>query len=56
MQMKKLEVAESLVSNMHKTLSLFDYIDPKIFGSWFTVFFLLIAAEPMLERRRSRWR
>lgn len=41
-QMKKLEVAESLVSNMHKTLSLFDYIDPKIFGSWFTVFFLLI--------------
>ncbi|MBO4630781.1 MAG: cation:proton antiporter [Lentisphaeria bacterium] len=40
-QLKKLEIAETLgPSLMPKSLSLFDYIDPKIFGSWFTLFFL----------------
>ena len=42
-QLKKLEIAENATSSlMPKSLSLFDYLDPKIFGSWFTLFFLMI--------------
>jgi len=41
-QLKKLELAAGMPSLMPKSLSLFDYIDPKIFGSWFTLFFLLV--------------
>ena len=42
-QLKKLELAEKTASAlMPKSLSLFDYIDPKIFGSWFTLFFLAV--------------
>ena len=41
-QLKKVELAGQTVSSqvMPKSLSLLDYIDPKIFGSWFTLFFL----------------
>ena len=40
-QLKKVEIAESVSRTlMPGSLSLFDYIDPKIFGSWFTLFFL----------------
>ncbi len=38
-QMKKVVTNNA---GFHKTLSLFDYIDPSIFGSWFTVVFLLL--------------
>ena len=42
-QLKKLELAEKTVSAvMPKSLSLFDYIDPAVFGSWFTLFFLFV--------------
>ena len=36
----KIVVTEN--ARFHKTLSLFDYIDPSIFGNWFTVVFLLL--------------
>ena len=39
-QLKKLSITSEIAIN--KTLSIFDYIDPKIFGSFFTVFFLLL--------------
>ncbi|MBO4649268.1 MAG: cation:proton antiporter [Lentisphaeria bacterium] len=40
-QLKKLEIAGSAqVAVNQSSISLFDYIDPKIFGSWFTLFFL----------------
>ncbi len=39
-QIKKLSISGDIALN--KTLSLFDYIDPKIFGNYFTVFFLII--------------
>ena len=39
-QLKKLSVSSDIAIN--KTLSLFDYIDPKIFGNYFTLFFLLV--------------
>ena len=40
-QLKKLEIAGSAeVALAPRSLSLFDYLDPKIFGSWFTLFFL----------------
>ncbi len=39
-QMKKMSPVG--VSAVHKTLSVFDYIDPKIFGSWFTLVFLVM--------------
>ena len=38
-QMKKVSVE---TAGLQKTLSLFDYIDPSIFGSFFTVVFLLL--------------
>ena len=38
-QMKKVMVENA---GFHKTLSLFDYIDPAIFGSYFTLVFLLL--------------
>ena len=42
-QLKKLEIAESAgVSVNPNSISLFDYLDPKIFGSWFTLFFLAV--------------
>ena len=41
-QLKKLEISADMPSLMPKSLSLFDYIDPKIFGSWFTLFFLMV--------------
>ena len=42
-QLKKMEIAEQVTSVLiPKSLSLFDYIDPKIFGSWFTLFFLIV--------------
>ncbi|MBO7147546.1 MAG: cation:proton antiporter [Lentisphaeria bacterium] len=43
-QLKKLEVVNLTASNLKtpNTLSLFDYIDPAIFGNYFTVFFLLV--------------
>ena len=40
-QMRKLEAGLS-VESVKKTLSIFDYIDPAIFGKYFTVWFLLI--------------
>lgn len=44
-QMKKVMDPNALASGlMHKTLSIFDYLDPRIFGSWFIVVFLLIVA------------
>lgn len=39
-QIKKLSISQDVALN--KTLSLFDYIDPKIFGNYFTVFFLVV--------------
>lgn len=39
-QMKKVGMVEHV--EMHKTLSLFDYIDPAIFGNYFILFFLLV--------------
>ena len=42
-QLKKLEIAESAeVALNPSSISLFDYLDPKIFGSWFTLFFLAV--------------
>ena len=40
-QMKKISLDPSMMP-LHKSLSLFDYIDPSVFGNWFTIFFLLI--------------
>ena len=40
-QLKKLEAADSaMAAVLPKSLSLFDYVDPDLFGKWFTVFFL----------------
>ena len=39
-QLKKLSITSEIAVN--RTLSIFDYIDPKIFGNFFTVFFLLL--------------
>ncbi len=41
-QMKKLEVATAMTGNMPRTLSLFDYVDPSLFGNYFILFFLLV--------------
>lgn len=41
-QLKKLDIAANTPSVMPKSLSLFDYVDPKVFGSWFTLFFLAV--------------
>jgi len=42
-QLKKLEIAESAeVALNPSSISLFDYLDPKTFGSWFTLFFLAV--------------
>ncbi len=38
-QMKKVSMD---TNSIHKTLSLFDYIDPSLFGSYFTLVFLLL--------------
>ena len=40
-QLKKIEVGNA-ADSLRKTLSIFDYIDPAIFGSYFTPLFLLI--------------
>ncbi len=40
-QMKKVDSGVELT---HKTMSIFDYIDPTIFGSWFILIFLAIVA------------
>lgn len=39
-QMKKVGMVQQV--EMHKTLSLFDYIDPATFGNYFILFFLLV--------------
>lgn len=41
-QMKKQSIGVEAVANGHKTLSVFDYLDPGLFGDWFTPAFLLI--------------
>jgi len=40
-QMKKVAMDPGAIS-LHKSLSLFDYVDPKVFGNYFTLVFLLI--------------
>ena len=40
-QMKKLTLSPGQVT-MPQTLSVFDYIDPSVFGNWFMVIFLLV--------------
>lgn len=41
-QMKKLTIPAGTAKLMPHTLSIFDYIDPAIFGNWFMVVFLLV--------------
>lgn len=41
-QMKKLEAASAMTGNAPRTLSLFDYVDPAIFGNYFILFFLMV--------------
>jgi len=44
-QMKKVMNPEVLTNGaMHKSLSIFDYLDPSLFGHWFILIFLLIIA------------
>ena len=41
-QIRRLELGSAAAEGVRKTLSIFNYVDPAMFGRWFTPFFLLI--------------